>query len=473
MAKVCSRLLFLSSICMFIAQAIAQPNFLYQFCLNNDNYTSNSTYKANLNHRLSSLSSNTEIDYGFYNSSYGQNPDKVYALGLCRGDVKPDLLTQLCPNQKETIVWYDYCMLRSSLRNIFGIMENSPFYMSNYHNRLYCQSPPLASSTSSPPQSTNTSGDKGNDGNKSQTVIIVVPIIAFVMLIIISCIYLRVRKPGKKPESEAVDEIESLESLQFDFDAVKVATDNFSDANKHGKVGFGVVYKGKLYNGQDVAVKRLSKNSGQGDLEFKNEVLLVAKLQHRNLVRLLGFCLERNERLLIYEFISNASLHHTSFFDPIKRAHLDWIRHYKIIGGITRGLLYLHEDSWLRIVHHDLKASNIPLDSEVNSKISNFGMAKLFTLDQSEDNTNRIVGTYWDQHEGWAWKNWKQSTASNFVDPTLKAGLKTEIMRCVHIGILCVQENVTNRPTMASVILMLTSFSITLPIPSEPEIFYA
>lgn len=72
-----------------------------------------------------------------------------------------------------------------------------------------------------------------------------------------------------------------------------------------------------------------------------------------------------------------------------------------------------------------------------------------------------------------AWKNWKQSTASNFVDPTLKAGLKTEIMRCVHIGILCVQENVTNRPTMASVILMLTSFSITLPIPSEPEIFYA
>ncbi|KAK7838955.1 cysteine-rich receptor-like protein kinase 27 [Quercus suber] len=82
-----------------------------------------------------------------------------------------------------------------------------------------------------------------NDGNKSQTVIIVVPIIAFVMLIIISCIYLRVRKPGKKPESEAVDEIESLESLQFDFDTVKVATDDFSDANKLGQGGFGVVYK--------------------------------------------------------------------------------------------------------------------------------------------------------------------------------------------------------------------------------------
>ena len=146
MAKVCSSLLVLSSIYMFIAQAIAQPNFLYQFCLNNGNYTSNSTYKANLNHLLSSLFSNTEIDYGFYNSSYGQNPDEVYAIGLCRGDAKPDvcrsclndatkLLTQLCPNQKEAIGWYDYCMLRYSLRNIFGIMENSPsFYMWNYNN---------------------------------------------------------------------------------------------------------------------------------------------------------------------------------------------------------------------------------------------------------------------------------------------------------------------------------------------------
>ena len=145
MAKFCSRLLFLSSIFMFIAQVIAQPNFLYQSCLKNGNYTSNSTYKANLNQLLSSLSSNTEIDYGFYNSSYGQNPDKVYAIGLCRGDVKPDvcrsclnnatnLLPLLCPNQKEAIGWYDYCMLRYSFRNIFGIKENPSFYLSNTNN---------------------------------------------------------------------------------------------------------------------------------------------------------------------------------------------------------------------------------------------------------------------------------------------------------------------------------------------------
>jgi hypothetical protein len=140
------RLLFLSAICILIVQAIAQPPFLYNFCLDKGNYTRNSTYQANLNDLLSSLTSNTKIDYGFYNKSYGQNPDKVYALGLCRGDVKPEvcrsclnnatnLLPLLCPYQKEAIGWYDYCMLRYSFRNIFGIREDSPsFYMWNINN---------------------------------------------------------------------------------------------------------------------------------------------------------------------------------------------------------------------------------------------------------------------------------------------------------------------------------------------------
>jgi hypothetical protein len=138
---------FLSAIFMLTAQAVAQPSFLYHSCLNDKgNYTAKSTYEENLNHLLSSLSSNTKIDYGFYNSSYGQNSDKVYATGLCSGDVNPDvcrdclsnatsLLMQLCPNQKEAIGWHDYCMLRYSNRSIFGILETLPdFYMSNLNN---------------------------------------------------------------------------------------------------------------------------------------------------------------------------------------------------------------------------------------------------------------------------------------------------------------------------------------------------
>ena len=138
MAMVSSRLVFLFSICILISQAIAQPEFRYSYCLDDKgNYTSNSTYNTNLNQVLSSLSSNTEIDYGFYNFSYGKSPDKVYSLGLCRGDVNPDicrsclnnatnLLPLLCPNQKEAIGGYDECMLRYSFRNIFNIKETSP-----------------------------------------------------------------------------------------------------------------------------------------------------------------------------------------------------------------------------------------------------------------------------------------------------------------------------------------------------------
>ncbi|KAK6264884.1 hypothetical protein SCA6_020318 [Theobroma cacao] len=225
--------------------------------------------------------------------------------------------------------------------------------------------------------------EKGN--NTTRTIIIVVAsVVGVVVLITISiCIFLRARKNWEKVET--VDEIIRVESLQFDFATIRIATDNFSDANKLGQGGFGAVYKGLLSDGQEVAVKRLSTDSGQGEVEFKNEVLLVAKLQHRNLVRLLGFCLEGRERLLIYEFVPNTSLDHFIF--------------------------------------------------------------------------------------GTAWKNWREGTALNIIDPTLRDGSRNEMLRCIHIGLLCVQENVANRPTMATVVLMLNSISISLPLPSQPAFF--
>ncbi|KAK7269966.1 hypothetical protein RIF29_22791 [Crotalaria pallida] len=194
--------------------------------------------------------------------------------------------------------------------------------------------------------------------------------------------------------------------------------------------------------------------------------------------------------------------------DQVKRAQLNWERRYKIIGGIARGLVYLHEDSRLRIIHRDLKASNILLDEEMNPKISDFGMARLFATDQTHGNTSRVVGTYGymapeyalhgqfsvksdvfsfgvlvleivcgtknsgvEDLVGHAWKNWREGTVANIVDPSITEGSRNEIMRCIHIGLLCVQENVADRPTMASILLMLNSYSVTLPLPSQPALF--
>ncbi|KAF5454693.1 hypothetical protein F2P56_024340 [Juglans regia] len=243
--------------------------------------------------------------------------------------------------------------------------------------------------------------------------------------------------------------------------------------------------------------------SSQGNIEFENEVLLLARLQHRNLLSIMGFSLEVNERLLIYEFMPNASLDHF-LFDPIKQVQLNWEKRHKIIEGIARGLLYLHEDSRHRIIHRDLKASNILLDAYMNPKISDFGTARL--LDRTEGNTMRIIGTYGymppeyaqcgtfstksdvfsfgvlileivSGHKNssfpeglvsYAWENWRQGTPLNLVDPTLMVYSTIQILRCIHIGLLCVQENVNDRPTTASVVLMLGSESITLAVPKRP-----
>ncbi|GMN67205.1 hypothetical protein TIFTF001_036272 [Ficus carica] len=308
---------------------------------------------------------------------------------------------------------------------------------------------------------------------------------------------------------------EDVELPLFSLATISTATDNFSINNKLGEGGFGPVYRGTLEDGQEVAVKRLSLSSRQGINEFKNEVILIAKLQHRNLVQLLGCCIHEEEKLLVYEYMPNKSLD-SFIFDQAQSKLLHWPQRFQIICGIARGLQYLHQDSRLRIIHRDLKTSNILLDNEMNPKISDFGMARTFVGDQTAGNTNRVVGTYGymapeyafrglfstksdvfsfgimvleilsgkksisfqDKNNmgltllGHAWTLLKEGRPFELIDVHLMdSKLKLqEVLRCIHVGLLCVQQRPEDRPNLSSVILMLGSES-DLPEPKPPGYF--
>ncbi|KAL6654946.1 hypothetical protein ACP70R_008411 [Stipagrostis hirtigluma subsp. patula] len=353
---------------------------------------------------------------------------------------------------------------------------------------------------------------------------LVVPIIAsiFCLAITIKCIR-RQRKGSQDKAKLNVKEDEELilgfegrstEFTVYDFSHVLEATGNFSEENKLGEGGFGPVYKGQFPDGLEIAVKRLAPHSGQGFNEFKNEVQLIAKLQHTNLVRLWGCCFQGEEKILIYEYLPNKSLDFF-IFDEKRRALLDWNKRLAIIEGIAQGLLYLHKHSRLRVIHRDLKASNILLDREMNPKISDFGLAKIFGANVVEGNTNRIAGTYGYMAPeyasegrfstksdvfsfgvlvleiisgkrvsnfhgygdfinllGHAWQLWKDGLWLQLVDESLVTGFRTlEVMRCINIALLCVQENAVDRPTMSDVVAMLSSDRI-LPEPKHPAYFY-
>ncbi|XP_059284957.1 G-type lectin S-receptor-like serine/threonine-protein kinase SD1-1 [Lycium ferocissimum] len=185
---------------------------------------------------------------------------------------------------------------------------------------------------------------------------------------------------------------EEFEIPLYDLSTISKAANNFSIDRNIGEWGFGPVYKGIL-EGQEVAVKRLSRTSTQGETEFKNEVVYIAKLQYRNLVRILGCCIEGEEKMLIYEYLPNGSLD-SFIFDDTQSKVLDWTRRFHIINGIARGLMYLHQDSQLRIIHRDLKANNFLLDKDMNPKISDFGLANICEEGNLGAMTNRVVGTY-------------------------------------------------------------------------------
>ncbi|KQK04304.1 G-type lectin S-receptor-like serine/threonine-protein kinase At4g03230 isoform X3 [Brachypodium distachyon] len=367
----------------------------------------------------------------------------------------------------------------------------------------------------------------GRNSSKLWVIGISVPLLLILLCFIFAIVWIRRQRKGKanlqnQAAANRVGEDALLWRLEekssdftlFDFSEISDATRNFSEENRLGQGGFGPVYKGQLPGGMEVAVKRLASHSGQGFTEFKNEVELIAKLQHNNLVRLLGCCIQGEEKILVYEYLLNKSLDFF-IFDGNRTTLVDWNKRRSIIEGIAQGLLYLHKHSRLRIIHRDLKASNILLDQDMNPKISDFGLAKIFSSNDSQGSTKRVVGTYgymspeyasegiysiksdvfsfgvllleilsgkrnsgFHQYGeflnllGYAWQLWIAGSWLELVEADIAEEIHTtEARRYINVALMCVQENVDDRPTMSDVVGMLNSESVVLPEPNHPAYF--
>ncbi|KAG5617972.1 hypothetical protein H5410_017796 [Solanum commersonii] len=475
---------------------------------------------------------------------YAENSDLIISFQRLYGMVQclPDLSAVDCFTCLENALSGMGNFLLASVPSGIRILLPSCNLRYELYPFFYASVPPSASQgnenkgmSSVPPSTSQGNEDEGKNTSKTKLISIIIGVILAILAVVLAgtCIYLVKRR--RRIEKEGNEESQELQLLDIigetldendDFgsekqgrsrefpvvklDLIRAATQNFSEENKLGEGGFGPVYKGTLANGITIAIKRLSRTSGQGLKEFKNEVVLIARLQHRNLVRLLGCCLEGNEALLIYEFMPNKSLD-LLLFDSRKNEILDWRQRLHIIKGIAKGILYLHEDSRLRIIHRDLKSSNVLLDKDMNPKISDFGMAKMFSGNQQEANTNRVVGTYGYMApeyamEGlfstksdvfsfgvllleivsgrknnsyvseygqsllnFAWKLWREGHGLELMDPCLSQScVTTEITKCIHLGLLCVQQDPADRPTMSCVAFMLENDTQTPPQPSQP-----
>lgn len=363
----------------------------------------------------------------------------------------------------------------------------------------------------------------GRGSSKGTVIVIVVVTISSVVVLVVGVVIavyiwkhreIQKKRRGSNDVNKLVKTLHDS-SLNFKYSTIEKATGSFDDANKLGQGGFGTVYKGVLADGREIAVKRLFYNNRHRAADFYNEVNIISSVEHKNLVRLLGCSCSGPESLLVYEFLPNRSLDRF-IFDSNRGKALNWEKRDDIIIGTAEGLVYLHQNNKIRIIHRDIKASNILLDSRLRAKIADFGLARSFQEDKSHIST-AIAGTlgymapeylangqltekadvysfgvllleivtgrqnnrsksseYSDSLVTIAWKHFQQGTVEEILDPNLllqnyhNSNVKNEVLRVVHIGLLCTQEAPSLRPSMSKALQMLAKKDEALPPPTNP-----
>ncbi|XP_010272742.1 PREDICTED: probable leucine-rich repeat receptor-like serine/threonine-protein kinase At3g14840 isoform X2 [Nelumbo nucifera] len=351
--------------------------------------------------------------------------------------------------------------------------------------------------------------------DKTKKIVIGVAIGAFVSILIILVlvvIWWKGYLGGKNRRYKDLRGLD-LQTGSFTLRQIKAATNNFDAANKIGEGGFGSVYKGQLLDGTLIAVKQLSSKSKQGNREFVNEIGMISGLQHPNLVKLYGCCIEEDQLLLVYEYMENNSLSRALFGPDDGPLKLDWPTRQRICVGIARGLAFLHEESRLKIVHRDIKGTNVLLDRDLNPKISDFGLAKLDEEEKTHISTQvagtigymapeyalwghltfkadvysfgvvaleivsgRTNSTYRPKSDctcllDWAFLLQKRESLLELVDPRLGSDFnRQEVERMIKVALLCITASPTLRPSMSQVVSMLEGSMAIQDEISDPSI---
>ncbi|XP_022773677.1 cysteine-rich receptor-like protein kinase 42 [Durio zibethinus] len=340
---------------------------------------------------------------------------------------------------------------------------------------------------------------------------------AFLMLSLSAAYVTYARLSKRKKELKNLGQISiSFDKswLKFKYETLEKATDYFSLSRKLGQGGAGSVFMGILPNGKTVAVKRLIYNTRQWVEEFFNEVNLISGIQHKNLVKLLGCSIEGPESLLVYEYVPNKSLDQF-IFDEKRAKLLDWKQRFDIIVGTAEGLAHLHGGgSQIRIIHRDIKSSNVLLDENLNPKIADFGLVRCLATDKSHHSTGvagtlgymapeyLVRGQFTEKADVYSfgvlvleivcgkrnttftmdsgsllqtvWTLYRSNKLAEAVDSCIRNEISAkEAPNVLQIGLLCTQASVPSRPSMAQVVHMLTDKDCEIPIPNQPPFLNA
>ncbi|CAI9755772.1 unnamed protein product [Fraxinus pennsylvanica] len=365
--------------------------------------------------------------------------------------------------------------------------------------------------------SSNGGNSEDSDKKRFPIIIIIVILALFVMLSLLLAGFYYCKKNRKVPtyQKESSEEDNFLEGLsgmpvRFRYKDLETATSNFTV--KLGQGGFGSVYQGTLPDGTRVAVKKL-EGIGQGKKEFRAEVSIIGSIHHLHLVRLKGFCAEGSYRLLVYEYMANGSLDKWLFRKNEGELMLDWDTRYSIAVGTAKGLAYLHEDCDVKIVHCDIKPENVLLDEHFMAKVSDFGLAKLMTREQShvfttlrgtrgylapEWITNYAISEKSDVYSygmvllelisgrrnydpaessekshfpSFAFKMMEEGKLTDIVDTKLKIDEEdARFSTAIKVALWCIQDDMYHRPPMAKVVQMLEGVYPVLPPPTASQL---